>query len=189
MAKTYPVLPLRDIVVFPHMIVPLFVGRERSVRALEKVMEASREIFLVTQRDAADDEPAPEQLYGVGIVANVLQLLKLPDGTVKVLVEGGYRAATRNLRDNGDFLEAEPERIRDVDADAAQQDALVRAAVEQFESYGKLNKKVSPEVASKLSDMSDASQLADSIAAHLAVKIADKQALLEEPRRRSANTI
>jgi ATP-dependent Lon protease len=181
MASTFPVLPLRDIVVFPQMIVPLFVGREKSVRALEKVMDGSREIFLLTQKDAAQDDPGVDDLYVIGVVATVMQLLKLPDGTVKVLVEGGYRARARDLRDNGSFLEADPIRVKDENTTGAEIDALVRAAIDQFESYGKLNKKVSPEVASKLSDMTEGGPLADAIAAHLAVKIADKQGLLEEP--------
>ena len=137
---TYPVLPLRDIVVFPHMIVPLFVGRERSVRALEQVMKDDRQILLASQKDAAKDDPAEDDIYRVGALANVLQLLKLPDGTVKVLVEGRARAKIVNFVENDSFFEAEAEEIADVDSDPATVEALSRSLTEVFERYVKLNK-------------------------------------------------
>ena len=176
---TYPVLPLRDIVVFPHMIVPLFVGREKSVRALEDVMSDDKQILLVTQKSAAQDDPSPEDIYQVGTIASVLQLLKLPDGTVKVLVEGKGRARLVRFTDQADYFEAEAEDIADESTDPARAEALSRAVVEQFESYVKLNKKVPPEALTSIPQITDASKLADSVAAHLSVKIADKQTLLE----------
>ncbi len=177
--KTLPVLPLRDIVVFPHMIVPLFVGRERSVRALDEVMRRERQILLVTQKDAAVDDPEPEEIYEVGVLANVLQLLRLPDGTVKVLVEGGTRARVARYLDNDDYFEAEVDEFAAGEDEAAETQALMRTAVEQFENYVKLNRKISPEVVANIGQIEEAGKLADSIAAHLSVKIEDKQALLE----------
>ena len=144
--KSYPVLPLRDIVVFPHMIVPLFVGREKSVKALENVMSAEKEILLVAQKDAGNDNPGTEDIYSVGVVAKVLQLLKLPDGTVKVLVEGAQRATIVKYLDNEEFFEAEAMLIEEGDVDDAETEALSRSVNTQFESYVKLNKRVSPEV-------------------------------------------
>ncbi len=176
---TLPVLPLRDIVVFPHMIVPLFVGREKSVRALEEVMRNDRRILLVTQRDATDDDPGAADLYTVGVVATVLQLLKLPDGTVKVLVEGGVRARVEDLRAQDAFHEAQVQLVDDDGEITPDLRALMRAAVEQFENYVKLNRKVSSEVVTNMSQLEEPGKLADSIAAHLAVKIGDKQDLLE----------
>ncbi len=176
---TYPVLPLRDIVVFPHMIVPLFVGREKSVKALEQVMQKSKEILLVTQRSPADDDPGPEQLYRVGTVGTILQLLKLPDGTVKVLVEGGRRLEIQKYSDRTDFLEAV---AVDAPSDPGVKDeteALSRAVVSQFEQYVKLNKKIPPEVVVSIGQIEDPAKLADTVAAHLALKIEDKQVLLE----------
>lgn len=139
--EIYPVLPLRDIVVFPHMIVPLFVGREKSVRALEDVMREDKQILLVTQKDAGLDDPAVEDLYEVGTVATVLQLLKLPDGTVKVLVEGGKRAEISGYVDNPDFFQAYGAVREDADEDDSELEALARSVVTQFEQYIKLNKK------------------------------------------------
>ncbi len=178
-ANTIPVLPLRDIVVFPHMVAPLFVGREKSVRALEEVMKADKRILLVTQKDRDQDDPSPSDIYEVGVLATVLQMLKLPDGTVKVLVEGSDRAAVRRFVDRETFYEAEVMLIADQGADAREAEALSRAVVEQFESYVKLNKKIPPETLAAIPQITEPSRLADTIAGHLAVKIADRQALLE----------
>jgi ATP-dependent Lon protease len=175
----YPVLPLRDIVVFPHMIVPLFVGREKSIRALEEVMKADKFILLATQKNATDDDPTTDAIYTAGTLASVLQLLKLPDGTVKVLVEGTARAAIRGYTRTEDFYEAEAELVADENADAVEVEALARSVVSEFEGYVKLNKKVSAEVVASVTQIDDYSKLADTVAAHLAVKIADKQAVLE----------
>jgi ATP-dependent Lon protease len=177
--KTLPVLPLRDIVVFPHMVVPLFVGREKSVRALEEVMKGDKQILLVTQRDRDEDDPAPADIFQVGVLASVLQLLKLPDGTVKVLVEGGERAAVLNFSAREDYYEARVATMSEEGGDAHETEALARAVVEQFENYVKLNKKVPPEAVSAIPQISDPGQLADTIASHLAVKISDRQQLLE----------
>ncbi|MBX3475987.1 MAG: endopeptidase La [Brevundimonas sp.] len=177
--KILPVLPLRDIVVFPHMVVPLFVGREKSVRALDEIMKGEKQILLATQKNSVDDDPAPEAIYPIGVVATVLQLLKLPDGTVKVLVEGRRRARLTRFTDREDYFEAEAVEIEDEAGDPSQAEALMRAVVEQFENYVKLNKKVPPEALSAIPQITDAAKLADSVAAHLSVKIADKQALLE----------
>jgi len=179
--KILPLLPLRDIVVFPHMIVPLFVGREKSVRALEEVMRADKQILLATQKNAGDDEPAPDGIFETGLVASVLQLLKLPDGTVKVLVEGGRRARLNRFLDNEAFFEAEAELIEEDAGDVSELEALMRAAKEKFEDYVKLNKKVPPEALSAVSEISDPSKMADTIAAHLAVKLPEKQELLGNP--------
>lgn len=175
----YPVLPLRDIVVFPHMIVPLFVGREKSVRALEDVMLDDKQILLVTQQDAKEDEPSTDALYSVGTIASVLQLLKLPDGTVKVLVEGGSRAAVRNFVDNDEFYQAEADPLEETVEDDNEIEALSRSVVAQFESYVKLNKKVSPETLVSVNQIDDPARLADTVASHLAIKINEKQDLLE----------
>ncbi|HRK95102.1 MAG TPA: LON peptidase substrate-binding domain-containing protein, partial [Rhodospirillales bacterium] len=175
----YPVLPLRDIVVFPHMIVPLFVGREKSVRALEDVMKDDRQILLVAQKNAAQDDPAPEDIFLVGTVSTVLQLLKLPDGTVKVLVEGGQRARIERFTERDAFFEAEARVLDDQDGEVRELEALARSVVGQFEQYIKLNKKIPPEVLVSVNQIDDPSKLADTVASHLALKIADKQELLE----------
>jgi ATP-dependent Lon protease len=177
--EIYPVLPLRDIVVFPYMIVPLFVGREKSINALEEVMRADKQILLAAQKNAGDDDPAPDAIYQVGTLASVLQLLKLPDGTVKVLVEGTVRAKVVRYTSNPDYFEAEVERIPEALGAKEEIEALARSAVSQFESYVKLNKKISPEVLGTISQIEDYSKLADTIASHLAIKIADKQDILE----------
>ncbi len=173
------VLPLRDIVVYPHMIVPLFVGREKSINALEEVMREDKQILLVAQKDAGRDEPEADDLYRMGTVSSVLQLLKLPDGTVKVLVEGVRRARVRAFRDNPSFFQAEAELLDDIVTDPSEADALARSLVGLFEEYAKLNKKVPPETLVSISQIDDASRLADSIAAHLNLKIHEKQELLE----------
>ena len=178
-SKILPVLPLRDIVVFPHMVVPLFVGREKSVRALNEIMKGEKQILLATQKNSVDDDPSPEAIYPVGVLATVLQLLKLPDGTVKVLVEGKGRARLTRFTDREDYYEAEAVDIDDEPGESSQSEALLRAVIEQFENYVKLNKKVPPEALSSIPQIADPSKLADSVAAHLSVKIADKQGLLE----------
>jgi ATP-dependent Lon protease len=179
--RSFPVLPLRDIVVFPHMIVPLFVGREKSIRALEEVMRSDTFILLATQKNAADDDPATGAIYEVGTLATVLQLLKLPDGTVKVLVEGAERAKVRHYTERAEYYEAEAEVLADTLGEQVEAVALGRSVVTEFESYVKLNKKVSPEVVGVVQQIEDFAKLADTVASHLAVKIADKQAILETP--------
>ena len=177
--ELYPVLPLRDIVVFPYMIVPLFVGREKSIAALEEVMKQDKQILLAAQKNAGDDDPATDAIYEIGTLASVLQLLKLPDGTVKVLVEGAARAKVVRYTDNANYFEAEVERVAEQAGAKDELEALARSVVSQFESYVKLNKKVSPEVLGTVSQIEDYSKLADTIASHLAVKISDKQDVLE----------
>ncbi|MDP3655779.1 MAG: LON peptidase substrate-binding domain-containing protein, partial [Brevundimonas sp.] len=177
--KTLPVLPLRDIVVFPHMVVPLFVGREKSVKALDEIMKGEKQILLATQKNSVDDDPAADAIYPIGVLATVLQLLKLPDGTVKVLVEGKSRARLTKFTDRTEYFEAEAVEIIDEPGEPAQSEALLRAVIEQFENYVKLNKKVPPEALSSIPQITEPSRLADSVAAHLSVKIADKQGLLE----------
>jgi ATP-dependent Lon protease len=179
--RAYPVLPLRDIVVFPHMIVPLFVGREKSIRALEEVMRSDTFILLATQKNASDDDPATEAIYEIGTLANVLQLLKLPDGTVKVLVEGAARAKVERYTDRADYYEATAVVLADSAGEQVEAEALARSVVNEFENYVKLNKKVSPEVVGVVQQIEDYAKLADTVASHLAVKIPDKQLILETP--------
>jgi ATP-dependent Lon protease len=175
----YPVLPLRDIVVFPHMIVPLFVGREKSVRALEDVMKDDKQILLVTQKNAAQDDPTTADIYSVGTLGTVLQLLKLPDGTVKVLVEGGKRARILKYTENEAFFEAYAEPLEEEAGDTKEIEALARTVVSQFEQYIKLNKKVPPEVLVSINQIEEPGKLADTVASHLSLKIPEKQDLLE----------
>jgi ATP-dependent Lon protease len=177
--EIFPVLPLRDIVVFPYMIVPLFVGREKSINALDEVMRTDKQILLVAQKNAGDDEPELDAIYSMGTLASVLQLLKLPDGTVKVLVEGTSRASIKRYTSNDAFFEAEIERVEETTGSQDEIEALARSTVAQFESYVKLNKKISPEVLGTVSQIDDYSKLADTIASHLAIKIAEKQDILE----------
>jgi len=177
--RSYPVLPLRDIVVFPHMIVPLFVGREKSIKALEEVMRSDTFILLATQKNASDDDPATDSIFEIGTLASVLQLLKLPDGTVKVLVEGAQRAKVSRYTDRSDYFEAEAEVLDDELGSKVELEAMSRSVVSEFESYVKLNKKVSPEVVGVVQQIEEAPKLADTVASHLAVKIADKQDILE----------
>ncbi len=177
--KTLPVLPLRDIVVFPDMVAPLFVGRDKSVRALEMVDDGANEIMLIAQRDPATDDPGADDVHTVGTTATVLQLLKLPDGTVKVLVEGGSRARVVGLHDKGDFYEADIELIESADAEGDELEALKRAVNEQIENYAKLNRKIPPESIATIGEIEDAGKLADAVASQLQVKLAEKQALLE----------
>src|ERR1022692_591294 len=178
-SRAYPVLPLRDIVVFPHMIAPLFVGRKKSILALEKVMRSDTFILLTTQKNASDDEPATEAIYEIGTLASVRQLLKLPDGTVKVLVEGAQRAKVVKYTDCSEYYEAEAVALGDTMGERVEAEALARSATTEFESYVKLNKKVPPEVVGIVQQIEDYAKLADMIAAHLALKIPDKQAILE----------
>ena len=174
-----PVLPLRDIVVFPHMIVPLFVGREKSVRALEEVMGASKQILLLTQTDAGTEDPNASDMFMVGTVGNILQLLKLPDGTVKVLVEGISRAKVREVADHDGFMMAEIVEYIEEEITDPEIIALGRATIQQFEHYIKLNKKIASEVMVSVNQIEEPSKIADTIASHLAVKIPEKQSLLE----------
>ncbi|MDR6634120.1 ATP-dependent Lon protease [Phyllobacterium sp. 1468] len=174
----YAVLPLRDIVVFPHMIVPLFVGREKSIRALEEVMGVDKQILLATQKNAADDDPQADAIYTVGTIANVLQLLKLPDGTVKVLVEGIARAEITGFSEREDYHEASAVTLTEPEEDPVEIEALARSVVSDFENYVKLNKKISPEVVGAAGQIEDYSKLADTVASHLAIKIPEKQDML-----------
>jgi ATP-dependent Lon protease len=176
---TYPVLPLRDIVVFPHMIVPLFVGREKSVKALEDVMKDDKQILLVTQKNASQDDPTPSDIYTLGTIGTVLQLLKLPDGTVKVLVEGGQRARIRRFTDNPNFFQVYADELEEIEEDQQELEALGRAVVSQFEQYIKLNKKIPAEVLISINQIEDPAKLADTVVQHLTLKISDKQQLLE----------
>ena len=179
--RAYPVLPLRDIVVFPHMIVPLFVGREKSIKALEEVMRSDTFILLATQKNASDDDPATGAIYEVGTLASVLQLLKLPDGTVKVLVEGAARAKVESYTDRAEYYEAAALVLADTSGEQVEAEALARSVINEFENYVKLNKKVSPEVVGVVQQIEDYAKLADTVASHLAVKIPDKQIILETP--------
>ena len=175
----YPVLPLRDIVVFPGMIVPLFVGREKSVKALEEVMKDDKQILLIAQKNASQDDPGPEDIYTIGTLGTVLQLLKLPDDTVKVLVEGGRRVRVTGYTDRADFFEARAIEMEEVAAESSELQAAARTVVSEFENYVKLNKKVPPEVVVSINKIEEPAKLADTISAHLALKVAEKQKLLE----------
>jgi ATP-dependent Lon protease len=177
--RAYPVLPLRDIVVFPHMIVPLFVGREKSIKALEEVMRSDTFILLATQKNASDDDPATGAIFEVGTLASVLQLLKLPDGTVKVLVEGAARAKVERYTDRAEYYEAAAVVLSDSSGEQVEAEALARSVINEFENYVKLNKKVSPEVVGVVQQIEDYAKLGDTVASHLAVKIPDKQVILE----------
>src|SRR5436190_1971774 len=177
--RAYPVLPLRDIVVFPHMIAPLFVGRKKSILALEKVMRSDTFILLAAQKNASDDEPATEAIYEVGTLASVLQLLKLPDGTVKVLVEGAQRAKVVKYTDCSEYYAAEAVALGDTMGECVEAKALARSVTTEFESYVKLNKRVPPEAVGIVQQIEDYARLADTVASHLALKIPDRQAILE----------
>lgn len=176
---TYPVLPLRDIVVFPHMVVPLFVGREKSVRALEAVMAEDRPILLASQKDASIDEPTEEGIYRTGVLANVLQLLKLPDGTVKVLVEGKSRVAITDFVENPDYFEARAEALDEAEGDADTVTALLRSVAEEFERYAKVRKNIPEEALTTIGETRAPAKLADLVAGHLGIEVAQKQELLE----------
>ncbi|BBL88281.1 endopeptidase La [Vibrio rotiferianus] len=173
-----PVLPLRDVVVYPHMVIPLFVGREKSISCLETAMETNKQVLLVAQKQADTDEPSVDDLFEVGTVATILQLLKLPDGTVKVLVEGQQRAKINHFKES-DFFLAEAEFIVTPELDEREQEVIVRSAINQFEGFIKLNKKIPPEVLTSLSGIDEAARLADTIAAHMPLKLVDKQQVLE----------
>ncbi|BBI92710.1 DNA-binding ATP-dependent protease La [Serratia symbiotica str. Tucson] len=174
-----PVLPLRDVVVYPHMVIPLFVGREKSIRCLEAAMDHDKKIMLVAQKEASTDEPSINDLFSVGTVASILQMLKLPDGTVKVLVEGLQRMHITTLSDSGECFTAQAEYLESPAIDEREQEVLVRTAINQFEGYIKLNKKIPPEVLASLNSIDDAARLADTIAAHMPLKLNDKQSVLE----------
>lgn len=174
-----PVLPLRDVVVYPHMVIPLFVGREKSKIALDLAMDSGKEILLVAQRSADLEEPTPNDLYEIGTLATILQLLKMPDGTVKVLVEGGSRAQIDRLH-VGQHFAAEITVLDEEDRyDEREVDVLTRSIMSQFEHYVKLNKKVPPEVLTSLNGIEQPGRMADTIAAHMALKLSDKQKILE----------
>ena len=176
---TLPVLPLRDIVVFPHMIVPLFVGREKSVRALESVMKEDKSILLASQKDPSQDDPTPSDVYEIGAIANVLQLLKLPDGTVKVLVEGKSRAKIEAYTGREEFFEAHATILTETEAEPDAIEALSRNIADEFEKYVKLNKNVPQEAVGTVGQIKGPAKLADTIAGHLGVKLSEKQSLLE----------
>jgi ATP-dependent Lon protease len=179
LSQSYPVLPLRDIVVFPHMIVPLFVGREKSVRALEEVMQDDKQILLSSQIDPTVDDPATDGIYRIGVLANVLQLLKLPDGTVKVLVEGRARVKITDFVPNPNFFEAHAETLTETMGDQPSVDALIRSVGEEFERYAKIRKNIPEEALSAVSDTREPARLADLVSGHLGIEVAQKQALLE----------
>ncbi|MBT9498705.1 MAG: LON peptidase substrate-binding domain-containing protein, partial [Zoogloea sp.] len=174
-----PLLPLRDVVVFPHMVIPLFVGRPKSIKALENAMEAGKSILLVAQKSAAKDEPSAEDLYDLGCIANILQMLKLPDGTVKVLVEGVQRARVVSVEDLRTLFVAKAQPLPPVEAPNNEVEAMRRAIISQFDQYVKLNKKIPPEILSSLSGIEEPGRLADTIAAHLPLKLEQKQEILE----------
>ena len=176
---TIPVLPLRDVVVYPHMVIPLFVGRDKSIQALESAMEKDKQILLIAQKSAAEDDPTPEDVYNIGTISNILQLLKLPDGTVKVLVEGNRRARIVHFVANEEFFNAQIVAIDEKTYDERESEILVRSLTTQFDQYVKLNKKVPPEILTSLSSIDDPSRLVDTIAAHMSLKIDEKQKILE----------
>jgi ATP-dependent Lon protease len=176
---TLPLLPLRDVVVFPHMVIPLFVGRPKSIKALEAAMEAGRQIVLVAQKAAGKDEPKPDDMFEVGCVSNILQMLKLPDGTVKVLVEGTQRARTQSISDNGEHFVAVVKPIAPANDAAPEIEAMRRAVTQHFDQYVKLNKKIPPEILTSIAGIDDAGRLADTIAAHLPLKLESKQSVLD----------
>ncbi len=174
-----PVLPLRDVVVYPHMVIPLFVGREKSIRCLEAAMDNDKQIFLAAQKDAAVDEPEQKDIHDVGTVATILQLLKLPDGTVKVLVEGVQRATIDAFEETEDFFRAQVHFLASESMEDKEEEVMIRSAINQFEGYVKLNKKIPPEVLTSLSGIEEADRLADTMAAHMPLKLKDKQKVLE----------
>src|SRR3990167_4895721 len=178
-AVQYPLLPLRDVVVFPHMVIPLFVGRPKSIKAMETAMEAGKSILLVAQKSAAKDDPGPEDMYPIGCVSNILQMLKLPDGTVKVLVEGGTRANISNVIDVRTHWVAEAVAVAPETAHPPEVEAMRRALLSAFDQYVKLNKKIPPEILTSLSGIDEAGRLADTVAAHLPLKLEQKQQVLE----------
>ena len=176
---TLPVLPLRDVVVFPHMVIPLFVGRRKSIRALEQAMEAGKQIMLVAQKSASDDDPTTENIHTIGTVASILQLLKLPDGTVKVLVEGERRGVVQQYHETAEYFAAQVALLAAEPLTDKEGEALMRSVLAEFDQYVKLNMKIPPEILTSLSGIEDPERLADTIAAHLSLKIDDKQQILE----------
>ena len=176
---TIPVLPLRDVVVYPHMVIPLFVGRDKSIQALESAMEKDKQILLVAQKSAAEDDPSPADVYEIGTVSSILQLLKLPDGTVKVLVEGNKRARIVHFVANENFFNAQIVNMEEKGGNDREAEVLVRSLITQFDQYVKLNKKVPPEILTSLSSIDEPSRLVDTIAAHMSLKIDEKQKILE----------
>ncbi|MDD5576783.1 MAG: LON peptidase substrate-binding domain-containing protein, partial [Acidithiobacillus sp.] len=184
-AQMVPVLPLRDVVVFPFMVIPLFVGRAKSIRALEDAMSGEKQILLVSQKNAADDDPQPENIYRIGTLATILQLLKLPDGTVKVLVEGTDRAKIVSFLPAEESLRAQVQIVASGAANDRELEALMRSVSAQFEAYVKLNKKIPPEILSTLASMDDPARLADTVAAHLGLKLEEKQEILEKADTRA----
>ncbi len=177
--NSYPALPLRDVVVYPHMVIPLFVGRDKSVKALDEAMEGNKKILLVAQKSAADDDPSVDDIYSVGTIANILQLLKLPDGTIKVLVEGYDRASIDNFIETDSGFSVTATRLESTSGDEQELEVLSRSVVNQFEQYVKLNNKIPPEVITSLSGIDDVSRLADTMAAHMSIKMEEKQNILE----------
>src|SRR5215204_5667319 len=177
MTRMLPILPLRDIVVFPHRIVPLFVGREKSVAALEAAMADNRELFLVAQLDPGEDDPDRDALYDLGVVATAMQLLKLPDGTVRVLVEGAQRARLVDLTDADGYQQAVVDMVDEETLEGPEGLALMRSVIDQFENYAKLNKRLPAETSMQLGEIEEPSILADAVASNLSIKVADKQAL------------
>lgn len=174
-----PVLALRDVVVYPHMVIPLFVGREKSIKCLDMAMDNGKKVFLVAQREPSVDDPGAEELYSVGTVATILQLLKLPDGTVKVLVEGNQRAKITDLTNTPEHIVATVDYLYSTEIEEQEQEVFIRSAINQFDGYVKLNKKIPPEVLTSLSGIDDAARLADTMASHMPLKIKDKQHVLE----------
>ena len=177
--KTLPVLPLRDVVVFPHMVIPLFVGRQKSIKALEESMESGKEIMLVAQKSASDDDPTVDDIHTIGTLANILQLLRLPDGTVKVLVEGERRAVIQRYMDTEEYFSAEIAMVDSIPVDEKEVEAITRSVLTEFDQYVKLNMKIPPEILTSLTGIDDPGRLADTIAAHLSLKLEEKQELLE----------
>lgn len=178
-SQTLPVLPLRDMVVFPNMIVPLFVGREKSIAALEEVMQTDKQIVLVAQKQLDVENPEEKDIYKVGCAGNILQMLKLPDGTVKVLVEGLQRVVLTKVEDNDLFIEAKVEPFQERSGEDKDVEALVRSVLSEFEEFVKLNKKIPPEVLVSIAAVDSSAKVADTIASHLALKVEDRQNLLE----------
>ena len=178
-SATYPLLPLRDVVVYPHMVVPLFVGREKSILALEEAMATNKEIVLVAQKHPSEDNPSLDDLYAVGTLATILQLLKLPDGTLKVLVEGIGRVSLTNVREGDDFIQTQVEELSTGAIEPRESDVITRAAVSLFEQYVNLSKKIPAEVIATVSGIDDPNRLADTIAAHMTLSLAQKQDVLE----------
>ncbi|MFQ3230107.1 MAG: ATP-dependent Lon protease, partial [Reinekea sp.] len=180
-----PLLPLRDVVVYPHMVIPLFVGRQKSIEALQVAMDTDKKILLVAQKNAKDDDPLNADLYEIGTLATVLQLLRLPDGTVKVLVEGQHRVSISNIDDNGAYLSAKADSIETNALSDREQESLVRILLAQFDKYVQLSKKVPTEVSTSLNNIEEPGRLADTIASHLSLKVDEKQKVLEVASERA----